>query len=687
MAAVVKALEWGECAFCQDDCETKYTCVNKKHKPVCVVCDECLEWLVNSSSEDLADALHEYPCFQKLVAFHREQRVVSVADETLPTEEGDVAEQSSVSLSELVVEKAIQVKGTKGTKPTRRVVERKGQEHIRIPRPAEVLPPPRTGTSYTSHPTFGKCWARTRINAFLIDETQYQAFVLKLEGLVNFAITDARHSSQIQQEIVQTLEDLLSCTEKDFLRLEPEGVGNKTVPVFKKALLHLDAIFCGKRPICIRYKTCKINGKGDYCCLQSGKTCDPAFDASYVKQNTSLAGTICLTNSPRCLELLSQDDNARKQLNAPTCIRRGLIPTPYTPLMIAAMYGHTKCIQVLLRDDRVDVNYVTQDKSDVESTALRAACFYHQTKSVELLLRVPRIDLYAGNSNTHLLHAVVSPKPRRLPQFTPMYHVGQQVKAVNPVNRRQMPGVISSRSLSRCRVYQVTFSHDAKLSHMVKREDIFPLEVTGSKCDAYKVGSINWLGSLKKLFEVCLSACKEFDREHDISTERLEKMLVGTTEYIGSHPRHMLIALVHNPPEKIYSFSEHGKTCFTALRKTYPFVFKDAWTLDGNNAILHFTKRSLKQLDVDWYSVRRIFFDLASAGESYLCRKNKKGETVLSLLEDASLQLSKNRPAYGPFGAIGVWRTDRKADAVKELISFLKKVDQRKNQMGTASIQ
>ena len=646
MAAVVKAREWGECAFCQDDCETKYTCDNKKHKPVCVLCDECLEWLVGSSSEDLADPLHEYPCFQKLLAFHRERRVVS----TLPTEEGDISEHPSVSLSELVVEKAIRVKGAKWTKPTRCVVERKGQEHIRIPRQAEVLlPPPRTGSSYTSHPIFGKCWARTRINAFLIDETQYLALVLKLEGLVHFAITDARHCSRIQQEMIQTLEDLLSSTQKDFLRLEPEGVGNKTVPVFRKALLHLDTIFCGKRPICLCYKPCKINEKGYYDCPDCAvKKCDPAFDAGFVKQNTSLAGTICLTNSPWCLEILSRADGACKQLNAPTCICRSVTATQYTPLMIAAMYGHTKCIQVLLRDDRVDVNYVTQDKSDVESTALRAACFYNQIESVQLLLRVPRVDLYAGNSNTHLLHAVVSPKPKQLPQFIPMYHVGQQVNAVNPVNRRRMLGVISSRSLSQ---YEVTFSHDVKLSCMIKREYIVPLGVTDSKSGAYKAGS-------KTLFQVCLSACKEFDREHDISTERLEKMLVGTAGYIGSHPRHLLIALVHNPPGKICSFA--------ALRETYPFVFEDAWTLDGNNAILHFTKRVLRQLDVDWYYVRRVFFNLASAGRSQLRRKNKKGETVLALLEDASLKLLSNR------STIDHWRAETKSTIVKELISFLK---------------
>jgi len=67
-----------------------------------------------------------------------------------------------------------------------------------------------------------------------------------------------------------------------------------------------------------------------------------------------------------------------------------------TALHVAALKGHAACIEMLVHDDRVDVNHAAKENGD---TALFAAVFYQYPICVHLLVNVGRARLDQANND------------------------------------------------------------------------------------------------------------------------------------------------------------------------------------------------------------------------------------------------------------------------------------------------
>jgi ankyrin repeat protein len=90
-----------------------------------------------------------------------------------------------------------------------------------------------------------------------------------------------------------------------------------------------------------------------------------------------------------CVEILCKDDN----INLNEVTDYGYNGYKYTALMIACLRGHHKCVEVLCRIPGIDIN------KNTGTTALILACKEDHDKCVEILCDHPNIKLYERNSH------------------------------------------------------------------------------------------------------------------------------------------------------------------------------------------------------------------------------------------------------------------------------------------------
>ena len=97
----------------------------------------------------------------------------------------------------------------------------------------------------------------------------------------------------------------------------------------------------------------------------------------------------------KCFKLLLSRDDV--DINLPVMFKQ------YTPLMMCAIYGRVKMLDILLSKKNIDINFVTQ-ASVYYNTAIKCACVYRRFHILTLLISrcEHTLDIYCGG-NVHIL--------------------------------------------------------------------------------------------------------------------------------------------------------------------------------------------------------------------------------------------------------------------------------------------